>query len=97
MIILMKMSSGFCERLPDKRHLFAHKDRLSRVGFSFIEKLFKRFGTEIVVVSEVGNKKSDAEEVFEEIVSLLHCFSMKLYSKRRDEKLEVSLVESSKD
>jgi len=50
-----------------------------------------------VVVSEVGNKKLDAEEIFEEIVSLLHCFSMKLYSKRRNEKLEVSLVESSKD
>jgi len=77
--------------------IIAHKDRLSRVGFSFFERLFKRFGTEIVVVSEVGNKKLDAEEVFEEIVSLLHCFSMKHYSKRRDEKLEVSLVESSKD
>jgi len=77
--------------------IIAHKDRLSRVGFSFFEKLFKRFGTEIVVVSEVGNKKLDAEEVFEEIVSLLHCFSMKLYSKRKNEKLEVSLVESSKD
>ena len=45
--------------------VIAHKDRLSRVGFSFFERLFKRFGTEIVVVSEVGNKKSDAEEVFE--------------------------------
>ena len=77
--------------------IIAHKDRLSRVGFSFFEKLFKRFGTEIVVVSEVGNKKLDAEGVFEEIVSLLHCFSMKLYSKRKNEKLEVSLVESSKD
>ena len=45
--------------------LIAHKDRLSRVSFSFFERLFKRFGTEIVVVSEVGNKKLDAEEVFE--------------------------------
>jgi len=77
--------------------IIAHKDRLSRVGFSFFERLFKRFGTEIIVVSEVGNKKLDAEEIFEEIVSLLHCFSMKLYSKRKNEKLEVSLVESSKD
>jgi len=76
--------------------IIAHKDRLSRVGFSFFDKLFKRFGTEIVVVSEVRNKKLDAEEVFEEIVSLLHCFSM-IYSKRKNERLEVSLVESSKD
>lgn len=44
--------------------------------------MFKQFGTEIVVVSEVGNKKLDSEDVFEEIVSLLHCYSMKLYTKR---------------
>lgn len=71
--------------------IIAYKDRLSRVGFSFFDKLLKQFGTEIVVVSEVGNKKLDAEEVFEEIVSLLHCYSMKLYSKRRNKKLEVGL------
>lgn len=74
-----------------------HKDRLSRVGFSFFDRLFKRFGTEIVAVSEVGNKKLDAEEIFEEIVSLLRCYSMKLYSKRRNKRLEVGLVEGSKD
>ena len=27
--------------------IIAHKDRLSRVGFSFFERLFKRFGTEM--------------------------------------------------
>jgi len=74
--------------------IVAYKDRLSRVGFSFFEKLFKRFGTEIIVVSEVGNKKLDAEEVFEEIISLLHCYSMKLYSKRRNKRLEVVVNES---
>jgi len=31
------------------------------------------------------------EEIFEEIVSLLHCYSMKLYSKRKNNKhIEVS-------
>ena len=60
-----------------------YKDRISRVGFDLFYYLFKKFGTEIVVVSEVGSFKLDSEEVFEEIVSLLHCYSMKLYSKRR--------------
>ena len=41
------------------------------------------------LLAEVGNKKLDAEEVFEEIVSLLHCYSMKLYSRRRNKTLEV--------
>jgi len=58
----------------------SYKDRLSRVGFDLFRHLFKKFGTEIVVISEVGSVKLDSEEIFEEIVSLLHCYSMKLYS-----------------
>ena len=37
-------------------------------------------------MSEEGNPKIDSEEIFEEIVSLLHCYSMKLYSKRNKDK-----------
>jgi len=71
--------------------IIAYKDRLSRVGYDLFYHLFKQFGTEIVVVSEVGNHKLDSEEVFEEIVSLLHCYSMKMYSKRNKTKMEVGL------
>jgi putative resolvase len=62
--------------------VITYKDRLSRVGFELFSYLFKKYGTEIVVISDVGNKKLDSEEIFEEIVSLLHSYSMKLYSKR---------------
>jgi predicted site-specific integrase-resolvase len=48
--------------------------------------LFAKFGTKIIVVSEAGNKKLDSEEIFEEIISLLHCYSMKHYSKRKNAK-----------
>lgn len=75
-----------------ERVIVAYKDRLSRVGFELFSHLFKQYGTEIVVVSEVGNKKLDSEEIFEEIISLLHCYSMKLYSKRQNnKKLEVGV------
>lgn len=75
-----------------ERVIVAYKDRLSRVGFELFSHLFKQYGTEIVVVSEVGNKKLDSEEIFEEIISLLHCYSMKLYSKRHNnKKLEVEV------
>ena len=77
--------------------IIAYKDRLSRVAFDLFFYLFRQFGTEIVVVSEVGNKKLDSEEIFEEIISMLHCYSMKLYSKRRNKKLEVGLNESNTD
>lgn len=72
-----------------------YKDRISRVGFDLFYYLFKKFGTEIVVVSEVGSTKLDSEEVFEEIVSLLHCYSMKLYSKRRVAKIKEVLEDGS--
>jgi len=35
-------------------------------------------------MSEIGNTKLDSEEVLEEMVSLLHCYSMKMYSKRKN-------------
>ena len=54
-----------------------YKDRLSRVGFGLFKHLFHKFGTQIIVINEVGNEKLDSDEIFEEIISLLHCFSMK--------------------
>jgi len=63
--------------------IITYKDRLSRVGFDLFKHLFENFGTEIIVISEIGSKTLDSKEVFDEIVSLLHCYSMKLYSSRK--------------
>lgn len=73
--------------------IISYKDRLSRVGFELFENLFKKFGTKIIVISEVGSPKLDSEEIFEEIVSLLHCYSMKLYSKRKDKTIKQIITE----
>ena len=45
--------------------------------------MFQKYNCEIVVMSEVGSEKLDSQEIFEEIVNLLHCYSMKLYESRR--------------
>ena len=66
-----------------ERVIITHKDRPSRTGFSLFQHIFQKHGTDITVVSEADNPKLDTEETFEEIISLLHCYSMKLYSKRR--------------
>jgi len=76
--------------------LIAYKDRLSRVGFDLFHHLFGRFGCDIVMISEVGSPKLDSQEVFEEIVSLLHCYSMKLYSARKRKKIEELVEEESR-
>lgn len=77
--------------------VITYKDRLSRVGFELFYHLFKKFGTEIVVASQVGSEKLDSEEIFEEIVSLLHCYSMKMYSKRRVAKIKEALSDDQND
>ena len=75
--------------------IISYKDRLSRVGFDLFHHLFKKFGTEIIVISEIGSKKLDSEEIFEEIISLLHCYSMKLYSNRKKKLIEELINEKS--
>ena len=76
------------------RVIITYKDRLSRVGFELFTYLFKKYGCEIVVISEISSEKLDSEELFEEIVSLLHCYSMKLYSKRKAKKIKEILEEN---
>lgn len=41
-----------------------------------------------VIISEAGSEKLDSQEIFEEIISLLHCYSMKLYSSRKAKKIK---------
>lgn len=87
-LMLDDIISGKVERI-----IITYKDRLSRVGFELFYHLFKKYNCEIVIMSEVGSSKLDSEEIFEEIVSLLHCYSMKMYSKRKGQKIKEVLEE----
>ena len=74
--------------------IITYKDRLSRVGFELVVYLFKKYGCEIIVISEVGSEKLDSQEIFEEIIGLLHCYSIKLYSSRKAKKIKEILEEN---
>jgi len=80
-----------------KKVFISYKDRLSRVGFSLFKHLFLKFETEIVVVNGHANDKLDGEEIMNEIITLIHCFSMKHYSKRRVKRAIEVLNESTED
>ena len=80
-----------------ERVVITYKDRLSRVGFDLFYHLFKKYNCEIVIMSEVGSEKLDSQEIFEEIVSLLHCYSMKLYSKRKIQKIKEVLSDDERN
>jgi predicted site-specific integrase-resolvase len=66
-----------------------YKDRLSRISFEMFKNLFENFSTQIIILNEIDDEKLIEKEIFNEIISLIHCFSMKVYSNRRKEKLRL--------
>lgn len=67
----------------------SYKDRFGRIAFNTIEKLFNSFGTRIIVISDIGITKDTEKEFIEELISMIHSFSMKMYSSRRRKKLQL--------
>lgn len=70
------------------RLYITYKDRLSRISFNMFKRLFSEFGCEIIVINDT-NDNTNETEIFEEIISMLHCFAMLMYSRRRKKKLEI--------
>lgn len=62
----------------------SHKDRFVRFGFDWFERFCNKFNVEIVVVK--NDKLSPHEELIQDIVSILHVFSCRLYGLRKYKK-----------
>ena len=86
---------GFAELLED---IFTYKidtvfitnrDRLTRLSFSTLQEIFLRFGTKIVAIDDLQENLSEEKELLTDIISLVHTFSMRMYSKRRKKKLDL--------
>ena len=60
----------------------SYKDRLARLDFDLVTRLFTQYGTRITVINSNENKSAE-EELFEDLISVIHSFSIKAYSKRR--------------
>lgn len=72
-----------------------NRDRLSRFGFEMIESMFEKLGVKIIVISNVEDKSYE-KELTDDLISIIHYYSMKSYSMRR--KLhKAELVLSSAD
>jgi putative resolvase len=62
----------------------SYKDRLTRFGYNYFEYIFKMFGTEIEVVN-LTKEEDYQTELTQDLISIIHHFSMKMYSNRRKE------------
>lgn len=60
-----------------------NKDRLMHFGYEMFEKFFKYFGTKILVLNDEISNKSYEQELTDDLISIIHYFSMKSYSHRR--------------
>ena len=62
----------------------SYKDRLSRFGFKYFENMFKKFNTEIIILN-LTKEEDFQDELVNDFISIIHHFSIKMYSNRRKE------------
>jgi predicted site-specific integrase-resolvase len=72
----------------------AHKDRLARFGFDFIEEFASWYGCTILVANQ--ESLSPQQEIVEDLMAIIHCFSFRLYGLRNYKKEIKKLAETNK-
>jgi putative resolvase len=72
--------------------VIAHKDRLVRFGYNWFERFCANHGTTITVMNI--ESLSPEEEVTQDLLSIIHCFSSRLYGLRRYKKTIAGLVKA---
>ena len=61
--------------------IIAHKDRFVRFGFDYFQNFCKKHNTEILIINL--DSCSPEQEFTEDLISIIHCFSSKLYGLRK--------------
>lgn len=64
--------------------IVSHKDRFVRFGFDWFERFLKSNGVEIVVVN--NEKTSPHDELVQDLISIIHVFSCRIYGLRKYKK-----------
>ncbi len=67
-----------------KTIVISNKDRFVRFGYDWFESFCEKFNTEIIVVK--NETLSPNEELVQDILSILHVFSCRLYGLRKYKK-----------
>ena len=67
-----------------KTIIISNKDRFIRFGFDWYESLLKDYGTNIIIVN--NESMSPQEEMIQDLISIIHVFSCKVYGLRKYKK-----------
>jgi putative resolvase len=87
-VLLMEM----VERGEVSEIVVAHKDRLVRFGFEWFEKFCSDHGVSVLVMN--ADTLSPEQEMTKDLLSIIHCFSSRLYGLRKYKK---KIIEMAKD
>jgi len=75
--------------------VIAHKDRFVRFGYEWFERFCDNHGAQITVMNI--ESLSPEEEVTKDLLSIIHCFSSRLYGLRRYKKKITAMVKADED
>lgn len=90
--LLFEILSGEINKI-----IIEYKDRLLRIGFEELEYICKKFNSEIIIIdnSLYDSDKSKQKEITEDLISIIHHYSMKIYSSRKRKKIEMVIKEEN--
>ena len=75
--------------------IIAHKDRLVRFGFEWFEKFCVNHGTSLIVMN--SQALSPEAEMTKDLLSIIHCFSSRLYGLRKYRKQITQMAKENED
>ena len=73
-----------CINQKIKTIIISNKDRFIRFGYDWFERFLLNYGVNIIVVN--NDKLSPNEELIQDLVSIIHAFSCKIYGLRKYKK-----------
>ncbi len=73
--------------------LIEHKDRLTRVGFNYLNTLLNKLGKRIEVVNNVD---TDEKDIIQDFISIITSYTARIYGKRRTERKTEELIKELK-
>jgi putative resolvase len=76
--------------------ILAHRDRLARFGFEWFEHYAQTHGCEVLVLNQ--ERLSPEQEMVQDLMTIVHCFSSRLYGLRNyRKKLDEALKQDAND
>jgi excisionase family DNA binding protein len=76
-----------------ERILIEYKDRLARFGYEYLDAIFKNLGIKVEIMDTRERKYE--EELAEDIMKILTCYSARYYGARGGRKKKIAIVESN--